>query len=260
MFQYARDVVSYLDLPRSLRVPIWREGRVVREIRDRRRMPPPDPVAHPLTIVVVPGFLDDGAGVEALSHRLEGAGHDVHRAELGRNIDCTEQMAQRLERRVADVASATGDRVVLLGHSRGGTLAKVVATRRPDLVRGVVTAGSPVAAPHDITVLLRLIKLGMRRLSLLGMPGMLKDCLFGHCCDGFHDDLAAPVASGVEFVSVASPSDGMVAYTASRHPDARFVSVDATHTGLVMAPRAIQVIEDVLADIARQRGRSAAAR
>lgn len=251
MLHHARDVLGYLDLPHSLTVPIWREGRIVREAMAMRRMPPPDAAASPLTVVVVPGFLDDGASVEALAHRLEQAGHDVHRATIGRNVDCTEQMAQRLERRVDDVVTTAGDRVVLLGHSRGGTVSKVVATRRPDLVHAVVTVGSPVASPNDVTIVLRLVKLGMRRLSKLGVHGLLEDCLFGHCCDRFHEDLAAPVAPDVEFVSIASSTDGMVATAASRHPDARFVTVDATHTGLVLAPPALRAIEDVLAHLAR---------
>ena len=250
MLEQLRDVVSYLDVPHSLTVPIWREGRVLGEALASRRMASPAPAEHPRDVLLVPGFLDDGGSLEPLAHRLEHAGHRVHRANLGRNIDCTEQMTQRLEARVADVADTVGSPLVLVGHSRGGMLAKVAAVRHPERIAAVIAVGSPLASPHDITIVLRLVKLGLRRLSRLGVPGLLDDCLFGSCCDRFYRDLASPPPAGVELISIGSPSDGMVASSATRDPDARFVTVEASHTGLVLGPAGIEAIEDVLAALA----------
>ncbi len=35
----------------------------------------------------------------------------------------------------------------IVGHSLGGMLARGIAVRRPDLVSGIVTMGSPMLAP-----------------------------------------------------------------------------------------------------------------
>ena len=51
-----------------------------------------------------------------------------------------------LEERLEALAETRGP-AVLIGQSRGGKLARVLAARRPDLVTGVVTLGSPHLNP-----------------------------------------------------------------------------------------------------------------
>ena len=53
----------------------------------------------------------------------------------------------RLEERLrrSRTAATPGSRIV--GHSLGGMFGRALAVRRPDLVSGVVTLGSPVLAP-----------------------------------------------------------------------------------------------------------------
>ena len=194
-------------------------------------MASPAPAEHPRDVLLVPGFLDVGGSLEPLAHRLEHAGHRVHRANLGRNIDCTEQMTQRLEARVADVADTVGSPCSFWSVIRGAACWprwRRCVTRSGS--RPLIAVGSPLASPHDITIVLRLVKLGLRRLSRLGVPGLLDDCLFGSCCDRFYRDLASPPPAGVELISIGSPSDGMVASSATRDPDARDPSPWRRHT------------------------------
>src|SRR5439155_1552038 len=44
----------------------------------------------------------------------------------------------------------TGARIAVVGHSRGGVLAKVLSHRKPDLVEQVITLGSPLNDPFDV--------------------------------------------------------------------------------------------------------------
>src|SRR5437660_10450659 len=44
----------------------------------------------------------------------------------------------------------TASRVSVIGHSRGGVLAKVLSHRKPDLVEQVITLGSPLNDPFDV--------------------------------------------------------------------------------------------------------------
>lgn len=250
MFARLGATVAYLDLPTSLTLPIWKEARAGRELRAARDLAPPTPAATPQDVLVVGGFLDDGSAVRPLAARLRGAGHRVTVAAIGRNIACTEVMAARLERALDDAVAAAGGPVVLVGHSRGGTLSRVLAVRRPADVAGVVCAGSPLADPHASTIVLKLVKLAMSALSHLGVDGLFRDCGFGACCETFFDDLAAPFPEQVPLVSLLSRSDGIVAAHAPRDPAAEVVELDTTHVGLVSSPDGMAAVESALARVA----------
>src|SRR5216117_1286876 len=47
-----------------------------------------------------------------------------------------------LRRKVTEIRKETGSRVSLVGHSRGGLLAKVYAQRRPETVEQVIALGA----------------------------------------------------------------------------------------------------------------------
>lgn len=239
----------YLDLPASATVPIWNERRALGEALASRRLPPPEAAAQPLDILVVHGFLDDGRNTRGLIARLAAAGHRVHPARIGRNVDCGAKMLQRLIDELQLAVERAGGPVVLIGHSRGGTLSRAAAVRHPDLVRGVITLGSPLAEPHNITLLLKLIKLGMRELSALGVSGLMGRCHDGECCRDYLADVTGPFPTQVPLVSIYSPTDGMVGATAPQDPAARLVEVDSTHAGMTFSPAAVAAIDEALADL-----------
>jgi len=243
----------YLDVAHSARVPIWNERRVVGEARAARKLPPPEPAEQDFDILVVHGFLDDGRNTRRLISRLCAAGHRVHSADIGRNVDCGEKMLQRLIDELQLAAERAGGPVVLIGHSRGGSLSRAAAVRYPDLVAGVITLGSPLAEPNNVTLMLKLIKLGMRELSALGVRGLMGECADGECCGRYRADLTGPFPSEVPLVSIYSPTDGMVGATAPQDPSADLIEVDATHAGLTFAPAALAAIDEALASLKRPR-------
>jgi triacylglycerol lipase len=238
--------LDYLDLPSSLRLPVWKEARAGHESRATRCLPPPEPTPHPRDIVLVPGFLDDGRGVRPLAARLEAAGHRPRLADIGRNIACAEVMAGRLAEALQQTVDDVGGPVVLIGHSRGGTLSRAVTVRHPDLVAGLITAGSPLADPHAIALLLKLIRLGLSTLSHLGVDGLVRNCGFGDCCVDLYRDVAAPFPDSIPFTSVLSLSDGLVAPHAPRDPHATIVELDTTHMGVVGSPDGFAAIMTAL--------------
>ena len=90
------------------------------------------------------------------------------------NVGCTNDMVDRLADRVRVVAARSGRPVSIVGWSRGGTLAKLVAMRQPEDVAGIVTLVSPNANPlavsnvvvRQLRVLNRLNDIGARRHEL----------------------------------------------------------------------------------------------
>jgi triacylglycerol lipase len=71
-------------------------------------------------------------------------------------------------------------------------------------------------------------------------------CRDGACCEDFRADLTAPLAPGVEAISVHSRSDGIVDWRACLDPHAEPVEVDSSHCGMSVHPAVYRVLERAL--------------
>jgi triacylglycerol lipase len=143
------EVAGYLDVPRSLRPPIWRELLPTWPDPSPRSAAPP-PSANPRTVLLVPGFLATDDTTAGLAAALRRAGHHTHRARFGAANGCSERLTSKLVTRLEQLATASGQPITLIGHSRGGLIAKAATQRRPDLVDGLITLGSPLTDPWGL--------------------------------------------------------------------------------------------------------------
>ncbi|MEU5694991.1 alpha/beta hydrolase [Actinosynnema sp. NPDC020468] len=96
---------------------------------------------HP--VLVLPGLGGADGTTVMLRRFLERLGHDVHGWGLGRNLGPSVEVVTGMRERLAELAGS--GRVSLVGWSLGGIFARELARERPDLVRQVVTLGSPYA-------------------------------------------------------------------------------------------------------------------
>src|ERR687898_1535066 len=139
---------AIVSLPHPHLTTLWREGRIGLEWAALRRsdvfhgagVPP----GYGRGVLLIPGFLAGDGSLGTMSQWLRAAGYRTKSAGIRSNIACSEVACARLEERLECLAERTGRRVVIVGQSRGGGLAKALGARRPDLVSGVVTLGSPV--------------------------------------------------------------------------------------------------------------------
>jgi pimeloyl-ACP methyl ester carboxylesterase len=209
-------------------------------------------------VVVVPGFGGTDPNTALLRRWLRRRGYRPIGARLRFNLGCTAELVDRLERRVAEHAERTGGPVVLVGHSRGGWLGRLVAVRRPDLVRGLVMFGSPVLDPLDARGLAQLVLRVLLRLSALGVRGLLRhDCVAGECRDTTLDGLAAPL--DVPAVAIYSRDDGVVGWRSCLDPQAEWVEVRSSHTGMGVDPQLYAALVPRLARWAATGARAGAA-
>ena len=163
------------------------------------------------------------------------------------NTDCAERAVAGIEARLARLAAREGRRVVVLGQSRGGELARVVAVRNPDLVGTLVMLGSPVLDPLSVGPAVLGAVRSVARLGDLGVPGMFsRECADGPCCAGFRDDLQAAVPPNVHAVSIYSRSDGIVSWRECLDPYAEHVEVESSHTGMSVNAQVYRVIAQAL--------------
>jgi pimeloyl-ACP methyl ester carboxylesterase len=154
-----------------------------------------------------------------------------------------------------------GRRAAIVGHSRGGGFAKCLAVRRPDLVSGIVTMGSPNLEPLGVHPLVRANVEAVATLGRLGVPGMFsRECLGGACCEDFWAQCAGSTPPDVGYVSIYSRTDGIVDWRACLDRGAEHVEVRASHCGMAVHAGVYRAVAGALADFrAREAGRRALA-
>ena len=222
--------------------PVWREGRgaleYVRLVRHPifRGVGVPDGAGRP--VLLLPGFMAGDSSLSIMRAWLLRAGYDVEMAGLVFNIRYSEMVANGVTRRLRDLHDRAGRPVTLVGHSRGGVLAKVVADRHPRIVERVVALGAPLADPYDIH------PLTMAGVRLAHAFNLLRYARTGSIERGFLEDLEAPAR--VPLTSLYSRSDGIVHWQACLRPDAECVEVHGSHIGLSVNVEVYEVLARLL--------------
>ncbi len=236
----------------SGRPPLWREVRLGLEAATLLRHPilrghgMADGRGRP--VLLVPGFLAGDGSLSVMGSWLRRAGYKPRGAGIVANVDCSAAALRRLEPRLEALVERHGRRAAIVGQSRGGSLAKVLARRRPDLVRGIVTLGSPLGDPLAVHPFVRLQLHGVATLGALGAPRLFRrSCLDGACCADFWTDLAAPLPDGIGSVSIYSRSDGVVDWRAciDSQADAN-VEIATSHCGMAVSPAAYRAVATAL--------------
>jgi pimeloyl-ACP methyl ester carboxylesterase len=231
---------------------IWREARVALEgvelYRSGRGLDTDLAGGDGSPVLLVPGYLAGDRALAPLANWLRHAGYAPQEAAISANVNCGTRTVDRLVERVNAIADAHGERVVIVGHSLGGVLGRVVAMRRPDLVRGVICLGSPLVDLQAVHPLVWAPMRLMGALSLLGVPGLLsRECVTGACCAESRRLSVAPFPDEVALVSVFSRRDGIVDWRACLDPWAEQVEVDSSHIGMVVNLAVYQVLAERLA-------------
>lgn len=198
-------------------------------------------------VVLVPGFLAGDATLSLMARALREQGHRTYRSHIRANVGCTVQAADELESRIESVVARRGRRVAIVGHSLGGMLARGLAVRRPDLVSGIVTMGSPMLAPAAHHRLLTGGVSVLNRLSAVGLPGVMsRECVSGPCAEVSFHEVRQPLPAGVAMTNVYSRRDGIVDWKACVDPEGTAVEVRASHIGMAVDPRVISVVGESL--------------
>jgi triacylglycerol lipase len=238
-------------LPRRVITPLWREARaaglLLTMLREQLRQAQPRPGSG-APVLLVPGLFAGDASLVHLASTLGDHGWAVLPSGIRSNVGCSGMIVQRLVNRLEALAEDHGARVALVGHSRGGLLARAAAQRRPDLVSGVITLGSPHRDQLAVHPLLWANIMTLATLGSLGVPGLMRLGCRGaeHCCRGYEDDVAASLPAGTGSVSVFSRRDGVTDWRACLDPDGSNVEVDTTHCGMPSDPATQRAILEAL--------------
>ncbi len=98
---------------------------------------------HP--VLLLPGFLTSDASMALLCGYLRTLGYDARTWQLGRNLGphAIGHEGERLIARIEDIHAETGRNISLVGWSLGGVMSRAMGFERPQLIRQVITLGSP---------------------------------------------------------------------------------------------------------------------
>ena len=101
------------------------------------------------SVMVIPGFLGDDMGNGPLIRYLRELGYITSGWKQGRNLGTSSFDDAQLTDTLAALAEAGGGKVSLVGHSLGGIYAREIARMAPDVIRQVITLGSPFGHGHE---------------------------------------------------------------------------------------------------------------
>ncbi|HSI58772.1 MAG TPA: alpha/beta hydrolase [Ideonella sp.] len=194
-----------------------------------RHLPAGD--GHP--VVVFPGLGAPDLSTLPLRHFLRERGYAPQPWGQGFNFGPRRGVVDACVQQLQALQQQHGTRVSLIGWSLGGLYAREIAKLHPELVRCVITLGSPFAGHPRATNAWRFFEL-----------------VSGHSS---HDPALLAglrAAPPVPTTSIYSRSDGVVAWQCSlndEQPLAENIEVLASHIGMGMNPVALYAVADRLA-------------
>jgi triacylglycerol lipase len=203
----------------------------------------PERAPHRPPVMLIPGFMAGDASLTMLAGWLRRRGHTVRLSGILINAGCAGRELVRLER----VLAGFDEPAIVIGQSRGGTLARALAARHPEAVAALVMLGSPVLDPLAVSPgVMRTVR-SVARLGDLGVPGVFSsECRDGPCCTEYYGLLRAPLTEGMVALMVYSRTDAIVDWRACLDPSATCVEIDGSHCGMAVNPRVYAELERVL--------------
>ena len=192
---------------------------------------------HP--VITLPGYRASDSSMNIMRKYLARWGYDPHPWGLGTNLGVGNDRVNyesRFSATLERIVDSRGEPATLIGWSQGGVIARQVAKKHPELVRHVITMGSPIADTPEATTIWRIF----RRTSPQEITPELLDIL---------REISTPV-EGVRCTCIYSQTDGIVApYLAQDwvSPVAENIRLYTSHFGMAVNPIVLYVIADRLA-------------
>lgn len=186
-------------------------------------------------VILVPGYMTDDYSMWPLGRFLQYLEYDVYYTKMGRNLGDVDVDMLRLGERIKSISGSLGGAgITVLGWSLGGVLARETARLFPEIVREVITFGTPIVGGPKFTSVgkryaknkdidMEVFELDVHERNLIGFD--------------------QPVTS------IFSKSDGIVGWEASidiYNPQAQNIEVNGSHLGLGVNPQVWQAIATVL--------------
>lgn len=188
---------------------------------------------HP--VLIIPGLSASDASMTLMKNFLDSLGYTTFGWGFGRNVGLTEERILELRDRLIYISELHGKKVSVIGHSLGGVYARELARLNPELVRQVITLGSPFTG-HPLA------STGTHLYEF--MSGVKMNTL------DFKRHLDMRVKPPVPTTSIYSKMDGVVAWQCSIEQSCdtgESINVrGCSHIGMASAPNALYLVGERL--------------
>ena len=196
-----------------------------------KRLPKGD--GHP--VIFFPGFVASDRSTKPMRKLLKDLGYSTYGWGLGRNLVFNPQREADMSALLKRTYEKHGRKVSIIGWSLGGVFAREIAKANPELVRSVITLGSPISGDLDHSNARRLYE------AFNGKPDSAMQARMKTISE------APPVPT----TSIYTRTDGVVAWKGSiqrpSHGQTENIRVPASHIGLGVNPIVMYAIADRLA-------------
>lgn len=187
---------------------------------------------HP--VLVLPGFMASDRSTKPLRKFLTQSGYEAYGWDLGRNtakIEFLDLLSDKLE----SIYETHGEKISLIGWSLGGVFARQLAKVKPDLIRQVITLGSPfrgISEPNNVAWIYNLVSNGKRVRDI--DPALFEDI---------------PLPPPVPTTAIYTKEDGIVPWQLCLEDEDEIhqnIQVRGSHFGLGVNPTVLEIIADRL--------------
>ncbi len=193
---------------------------------------------HP--ILMIPGFLAGDTSLRTMRNFLRFLGYRSKTWGFGRNTGQAEYLLDHLPELLNTYADYHGEKVSLIGQSLGGVFARELAREYPDLVRQVITLGSPFSIRSG-TMTMSLMRPLFKRYSGSSVEEMLT----------LMDERDATRSPDVPLTAIYSKSDGVVHWQSCREHEedhqTENIEVAGSHCGMGFNAMIYHIVADRLA-------------
>jgi pimeloyl-ACP methyl ester carboxylesterase len=198
-------------------------------------------------VVLVPGFMTTDAYLVEMYCWLRRTGYAPHFSGIGVNAGCFHTLTDRLEKTVAGVHDDTGRPVRIIGHSLGGSLARRVALRRPEIVSHVISLAAPIQSLEAHPAVMNAAGWA-RAYAAHPQPQDWLGARLREDCECHADHCVPSPPSSVRRAAIYSRDDGVIDWRNCLEPDPSLNhEVGGTHIGLAFNPCVYRIIAKLLA-------------
>jgi triacylglycerol lipase len=199
-------------------------------------------------VLLLPGFAAGDYTLRPMAGWLRRIGYRPSMCGFWLNADCNERAMLRVERRLDELSGQHGQPLAIIGHSRGGYLAKALGARRPAQVSHVIALGSGLNRHLDVSApALAAVALFRAVHQRTTDRVQRRGCMTERCACAFTAAFAGPFPDAVRLTSIYSKGDGFVRWESCVAPYADNVEVTGSHVGLAFNRKAYRAIAGALA-------------
>ncbi len=240
-----REFSAPADLARLFADPVFR-GRDV-------------PRGDGRLVVVLPGLFGNDLYLEPLRYWLRHIGYSPVSSSLWVNAGCLLRLEEQVLAHVVRRMNGKTDPIALIGHSRGGVLARAIAGHLRGQVSHIVTLGSPVGAfrqsvetGQTYNSSMGEVRTTIARASRFALRVLDPDCRFPSCGCEFVQNVAHPLHASTSLLAIYSPDDEVAPPNTIEASEGERREVGGAHGSLVYNAAVYRLLGDFLAQKAQR--------